>query len=89
MGPDGHTASLFPDSPVLGENRRLVAVAPAPAPPIAPRVPRLTFTLPLLNAASRVLFLVSSKGKEEALPAALAPLSKTSPPAGMVAPASP
>ncbi len=87
MGPDGHTASLFPQSPVLGETRKLVAAAPVP--PLSPQVPRLTFTLPLVNAARRVLFLVSSKGKEEALAAALSPLSQASPPAGMVNPASP
>ncbi len=65
MGPDGHTASLFPDSPALMEgNRWAVAV---PAPEMKPRVPRVTLTLPVLNASSRVLFLVSQQGKESAL----------------------
>ncbi len=87
MGPDGHTASIFPESAVLGESLRLVAGVPAPA--MSPRVPRLTFTLPLINAAKRVLFLVSSKGKETALAGALAPISESSPPAGLVQPDAP
>ncbi|EHJ47868.1 6-phosphogluconolactonase [Solidesulfovibrio carbinoliphilus subsp. oakridgensis] len=70
MGPDGHTASLFPDRPALGETRRLV-VAMEPPTTVEPRVARLTFTLPLLNAARNVLFLVGAKGKEEPLAAAL------------------
>ena len=69
MGPDGHTASLFPDSPALMErNRWAVAV---PAPEMKPRVPRVTLTLPVLNASSRVLFLVSQQGKEKALESVL------------------
>jgi 6-phosphogluconolactonase len=85
MGPDGHTASLFPGSPALGESHRLILGVPAPN--LSPRVPRLTFTLPLINAAERVLFLVSSTGKEEALASALAPMDETTPPAGLVRPA--
>lgn len=65
MGQDGHTASLFPDSPALMERKRwAVAVS---APEMEPRVPRVTLTLPVLNAANRVLFLVSEQGKERAL----------------------
>jgi 6-phosphogluconolactonase len=70
MGPDGHTASLFPDSPALGETRRLV-VAVEPPTTAEPKVARLTFTLPLLNAAHNVLFLVGARGKEGPLAAAL------------------
>lgn len=87
MGPDGHTASLFPGSAALNASHRLVAAVPAPD--LSPRVPRLTFTPPLINAAERVLFLVSSRGKENALAAALAPRSRSSPPAGLVRPAAP
>jgi 6-phosphogluconolactonase len=63
MGPDGHTASLFPGSAGLQEKSRLV---------IANWVEkfkthRLTFTLPVLNAAACVTFLVSGIDKAPAL----------------------
>jgi 6-phosphogluconolactonase len=61
LGTDGHTASLFPGSPVLDEGTDWVAKAEGGDPP----VPRITLTLPLLNASSHVIFLVS--GKEKAL----------------------
>lgn len=66
LGSDGHTASLFPGSPALSEKDRLVVSA-------GPRggYSRLTFTPPLLRAARSLLFLVSGKGKEQALRAAL------------------
>jgi 6-phosphogluconolactonase len=61
MGPDGHTASLFPHSPALGESSRLVVATP-PA-PLPPPVRRLTFTATLINAAAEVLFLVAGADK--------------------------
>jgi len=61
LGADGHTASLFPGSPVLDEGTDWVAKTEGGDPP----VPRITLTLPLLNASSHVIFLVS--GKEKAL----------------------
>jgi len=64
MGEDGHTASLFPGSPVLEEVRAPVAqVHDAPKPPPE----RLTLTLPVLNAARAVLFMVQGASKREAL----------------------
>lgn len=61
LGTDGHTASIFPGSEVLHETRRLVA---------APYVEkfesyRITMTLPLLNNAATVVFLVSGAEKAE------------------------
>jgi 6-phosphogluconolactonase len=64
MGSDGHTASLFPGSPVLKEQTRWVApVLDAPKP--SPR--RLTVTLPVLNAGHQVLFMVAGRHKAPAL----------------------
>lgn len=59
LGPDGHTASIFPGSDVLRETKRLVA---------APWVEkfqtyRITMTLPLLNNSASVVFLVSGSEK--------------------------
>ena len=59
MGPDGHTASLFPDSPALAETERNVIPARGPKPP--PQ--RITMTFPMLNAARRVCFLINSAAK--------------------------
>ncbi len=59
LGDDGHTASLFPHTPVLTERDRYAASSTAPVPPIH----RVTLTLPVINAAARVLFLVSGEGK--------------------------
>ena len=61
MGPDGHTASLFPESPVLEEQTRWAAATPAPR--LNPPVRRITLTYPVLNAGKTVLFLVSGKEK--------------------------
>jgi 6-phosphogluconolactonase len=59
IGPDGHTASLFPGSPVLKETVRWVA-----APYVEKlKTARLTLTLPVLNHARWVLFLVAGKEK--------------------------
>lgn len=64
LGPDGHTASLFPGEPALEEKTRWVA---ATKPQGSPLVPRLTMTLPLIDGAQTVLFLVDAQGKERIL----------------------
>jgi 6-phosphogluconolactonase len=67
MGPEGHTASLFPQQASLHEKQRLVMPVSVPKPP----PDRLTFTPPLLNAARNVLFLVTGSDKADALHAVL------------------
>ena len=64
LGVDGHTASLFPGSPVLREVFRTVAAVHASAAAIPQR---LTLTLPVLNAAARVAFLVAGAEKAKVL----------------------
>jgi 6-phosphogluconolactonase len=59
MGPDGHTASLFPGSPALQENQRWVMANWVEK----LRTHRITMTLPVLNAAAEVLLLVAGADK--------------------------
>ena len=61
MGPDGHTASLFPDSPALDEASRLVVanwVAKF-------NTHRITFSFPVLNHAAEVMFMASGADKAD------------------------
>ncbi|MFZ0892390.1 MAG: 6-phosphogluconolactonase [Thermoplasmata archaeon] len=63
IGPDGHTASLFPRAPALRERRRtVVPVLRAGQPPL---VHRLTLTLPALASSREVCFLISGSDKAE------------------------
>ena len=68
LGEEGHTASLFPRSPALGEQQRWVASVRVPAePPL-----RLTLTLPALNHAREVFFLATGSKKARAVRAGTA-----------------
>jgi 6-phosphogluconolactonase len=67
VGEDGHTASLFPGSPALDETARNVIPTIGPKPP--PQ--RITMTLPLLNAARHVCFLVAGADKRSVVAAIL------------------
>lgn len=84
VGQDGHTASLFPGDPALTETSRLIT--PVPAPDMSPSVPRLTMTLPVLNNAETVLFLVSGRNKNPVLRQILDSATDSSLPAGLVRP---
>jgi 6-phosphogluconolactonase len=63
MGPDGHTASLFPETAALQEKSRLVVANWVEK----MKTSRITFTLPVLNAARCIAFLVSGTDKATAL----------------------
>jgi len=65
MGQDGHTASLFPDSNFLEEKKKWVAAVKEGTG--SPPVPRITLTLPVLNQAKNILFLLSGSKKRGVL----------------------
>jgi 6-phosphogluconolactonase len=69
VGPDGHTASLYPGSPVLDECDRWVrsVLAPHPFPPRR----RITLTLPSINASRSAFFLASGPEKTAVIEAIL------------------
>jgi 6-phosphogluconolactonase len=70
LGPDGHTASLYP-----GHEAELAAPGPivhVPVPGLAPPHPRLSFSLAYLNAQPLVAFLVGGEDKREILARVLA-----------------
>ncbi len=66
IGDDGHTASLFPHTEALKVRDRLVTVGNKSG------EPRLTFTVPLINNARSVIFLVAGENKQTALEQILA-----------------
>jgi 6-phosphogluconolactonase len=61
MGPDGHTASLFPGSPALEERERRAVAAPHAD------IERVTLTLPVLTGARQVVYLVLGAEKADAV----------------------
>ncbi len=74
MGPDGHTASLFPHSPALTATDELVVATPVA--PLEPHVQRITFTTALINAAAEIVFLVAGADKAQTLAAVLEGVSE-------------
>ncbi|HEX2760563.1 MAG TPA: 6-phosphogluconolactonase [Rhizomicrobium sp.] len=62
LGDDGHTASLLPGQPVLGERGRWAAAVPQ-----GRGEPRISLTYPALEASALILFLVSGAAKRDAL----------------------
>jgi 6-phosphogluconolactonase len=62
VGPDGHTASLFPQSPLLDETRRWTAASVGERPES-----RITLTYPALDSSAAVAFLACGSGKRDIL----------------------
>ena len=65
VGPDGHTASLFPGYPAVAETRRWVTEVPKAN--VEPFVPRVTLTLPALGSCREMLIEASGAGKRPIL----------------------
>jgi 6-phosphogluconolactonase len=65
IGPDGHTASLFPGYPAVQESARWVVGVPQAH--VEPFVPRVSLTLPALASCREMLFEVSGSSKREIL----------------------
>lgn len=86
LGPDGHTASLFPDQEALAERSKLVVGVDQPG--LEPMVARVTLTLPALASARRIVFLACGAAKADAVAAAFGPGAKPDPhvPASLLPP---
>lgn len=82
MGPDGHTASLFPGAPELDESERLMVPVHRPE---MPQPWRVSMTLPVINAARRILVVVGGAAKAPMVRRAIA--GDTTIPAGRLRPA--
>lgn len=80
LGPDGHTASLFPGAPALDERERLAVAA---APGLEPWVERVTLTIPAF-AAGALLYLAVGREKAEAARLAFAAPPSRQTPASLV-----
>jgi 6-phosphogluconolactonase len=65
VGPDGHTASLFPDAPAVSETERWAVCVPHAN--VEPFVPRVSLTLPALASTREMLFLVAGRDKRDIL----------------------
>jgi 6-phosphogluconolactonase len=86
LGPDAHCASLFPSKPEKDVVDRLVVGVPEAG--MEPQVPRISLTIPALNSARHVVFLVTGESKREAVRRAFvaedrsSPAARVRPPAG-------
>jgi 6-phosphogluconolactonase len=67
MGPEGHVASIFPESPAVRDERSVFAVRDCPKPPPT----RISLGFGAINTAEEVWLLVSGEGKAEAVARAL------------------
>jgi 6-phosphogluconolactonase len=67
MGPDGHTASLFPNTPALDATSEIVVANPVSSPLTKGATTRITLTAPALNWGRQIRFLVAGADKAEPL----------------------
>jgi 6-phosphogluconolactonase len=67
MGPEGHVASIFPESPAARDERPVIAVRDCPKPPST----RVSLGFPAITSAEEVWLLVSGAGKADAVARAL------------------
>jgi 6-phosphogluconolactonase len=77
MGPEGHVASVFPDSPAVHDDRPVVAVRDCPKPPPT----RVSLTLPTIRSADQVWLLVAGAAKADAVASAIGGASEVDVPA--------
>jgi 6-phosphogluconolactonase len=84
LGPDAHVCSLFPGDEALGERDRTVVGVETPG--MAPLVSRITLTLPVVNAARQVVFLVSGEDKAGAMARGFSGRPDPSAPASLIQP---
>jgi 6-phosphogluconolactonase len=80
MGPEGHVASIFPDSPAATDRRPVMAVRDCPKPPPT----RVSLGFPAINSAEEVWLVVAGEGKAEAVARAVTGAAPTDVPAAGV-----
>ena len=85
LGPDMHTASLFPGHDEVHEKQAWVVGVEQAG--MAPLVPRISMSFPLINAAKRVVFLIAGEDKAEAVARAFNGRKDPNAPASLVDPA--
>jgi 6-phosphogluconolactonase len=86
IGPDGHTASLFPRQDTLNELSRFVVAVPEAG--LEPFVPRVSMTVTALTSSQRIVFLAAGSSKADAVAEAFGPDSGPDPavPASLLVP---
>jgi len=77
IGPDGHTASLFPDQPTVRERDRLVVGVPEAG--LEPFVPRISFTFAAIARAKNVVVLATGESKAQPIAAAFGSGARSDP----------
>jgi 6-phosphogluconolactonase len=80
IGPEGHTASIFPGSPAARDERPVLAVHDCPKPPPT----RVSLGFPAINSAEEIWLVVSGEGKADAVARGVAGAEPADLPAGAV-----